>query len=84
MRNLPCISDLQREASGKLFEFRKRHLSIKGIDFFDSKKNLSLITSSACRSMQAFHNQLFRSHKGIVLFWKVNIISPLLPNISLV
>ncbi|QCD81844.1 hypothetical protein DEO72_LG2g2174 [Vigna unguiculata] len=64
MRNLPCISDLQREASGKLFEFRKRHLSIKGIDFFDSKKNLSLITSSACRSMQAFHNQLFRSHKG--------------------
>ncbi|XP_047154872.1 cadmium-induced protein AS8 isoform X1 [Vigna umbellata] len=64
MRNLPCISDLQREASGKLFEFRQRHLSIKGIDFFDTKKNLSLITSSARRSMQTFHNQLFCSHKG--------------------
>ncbi|KAG2408975.1 Cadmium-induced protein [Vigna angularis] len=63
MRNLPCISDLQREASGKLFEFRQRHLSIKGIDFFDTKKNLSLITSSARRSMQTFHNQLFCSHK---------------------
>ncbi|WVZ24597.1 hypothetical protein V8G54_003141 [Vigna mungo] len=68
MRNLPCISDLQREASGKLFEFRQRHLSLKGIDFFDTKKNLSLITSSARRSMQTFHNQLFCSHKGIIAF----------------
>jgi len=80
--NLPCISDLQREANGKLFEFRQKHLSIKGINFFDKKNSLPLLTS-ASKSIQAFRNQIFSSHKGIVLFWKVNIISPLLPNFFL-
>lgn len=68
IKNLPCISDLQSEASGKLFGFRQKHLAIKGIDFFDMKNNLSLLTSSTCKSIQAVHNQIFCSHKGIVLF----------------
>uniref|UniRef100_A0A0R0FP00 Cadmium-induced protein AS8 n=1 Tax=Glycine max TaxID=3847 RepID=A0A0R0FP00_SOYBN len=61
--NLPCISDLQREANGKLFEFRQKHLSIKGINFFDKKNSLPLLTS-ASKSIQAFRNQIFSSHKG--------------------
>nr|KYP35052.1 Cadmium-induced protein AS8 [Cajanus cajan] len=68
IKNLLCISDLQSEASGKLFGFRQKHLAIKGIDFFDMKNNLSLLTSSTCKSIQAVHNQIFCSHKGIVLF----------------
>ncbi|KAK7386811.1 hypothetical protein VNO78_27147 [Psophocarpus tetragonolobus] len=71
IRNLPCISDLQREANEKWFRFSQKHLLIKGIDFLDMKNSLPLITSSASRSIQAFHNQLFCSDKGI-LFWKVN------------
>ncbi|RDX70092.1 Cadmium-induced protein AS8, partial [Mucuna pruriens] len=62
IRHLPCVSDLQREANEKLFGFRQKHLSIKGIDFFDMNKSLPLVTS-ACKSIQAFHDQLFCSHK---------------------
>lgn len=68
IRNLPCISDMQREAREKLFGFPQKHLSNKGIDFFDMKNSLPLLTSSACKSIQTFHNQLLCSHKGIVLF----------------
>ncbi|XP_027347677.1 cadmium-induced protein AS8 isoform X1 [Abrus precatorius] len=64
IRNLPCISDLQRKASGQLFGFCEKPLSIKGIDLFDLKKSLPLLTSSACKRIQAFHSQFFNSHRG--------------------
>ncbi|XP_027347678.1 cadmium-induced protein AS8 isoform X2 [Abrus precatorius] len=74
IRNLPCISDLQRKASGQLFGFCEKPLSIKGIDLFDLKKSLPLLTSSACKRIQAFHSQFFNSHR--VFFWPILISSP--------
>ena len=68
--NLPFVSDLPREASEKLFCFRERHLSIKGIDFFDMKNNLPLLATSACNSIRAVHSQLFSSRRGITLLLK--------------
>ena len=62
---LPCVSDLQREASGKFSSFRQKHLSIEVIDFFDMKRRLPLLTSSACESLQSFRSHLFCSRKGI-------------------
>ncbi|XP_057421430.1 cadmium-induced protein AS8 [Lotus japonicus] len=62
IRNVPSVSDLQREASEKLFCFREKYLSNKGTDFFDVKNRLPLF-SSACKSIQAFHNQLLCSRK---------------------
>ncbi|XP_061347385.1 cadmium-induced protein AS8 isoform X2 [Gastrolobium bilobum] len=64
IRDLPCVSDLQREASGKILCFRKKHLSVDGIDFFDMRNSLPLLTTSACKSIQAFHSQLFCSRRG--------------------
>ncbi|KAJ1412478.1 putative cadmium-induced protein AS8 [Sesbania bispinosa] len=63
IRNVPSVSDLQREASEKLFCFRQKYLSIEGTDFFDMKNSLPLLTKSACKNIQAFHSQLFTSRK---------------------
>lgn len=84
IRNVPSVSDLQREASEKFLCFKQKYLSINGTDFFDMKNSLPLLTTSACKSIQAFHSQLFCSRKGIILFQKVRFISPLLPSICLV
>lgn len=65
---LPCISELQREATRKFSCFRQKQLSIKGIEsiaFFDMKNRLPLLTASAWESLRAFQNHLFSSHRGI-------------------
>lgn len=86
IRNLPCISDLQREACGKLFFFKQKHLSFKGIDFFDMKNSLPSLATSAWNSVRASHSQLFCSRRGIILFYKeiIKVMSPLLASICLV
>ncbi|KAK2407778.1 cadmium-induced protein AS8 [Trifolium repens] len=64
IRNVPSVSDFQREAGEKLSCFRQKYLSINGTDFFDMKNSLPLITTSACKSIQAFQDQLFFPRKG--------------------
>ncbi|XP_073219950.1 cadmium-induced protein AS8 isoform X2 [Cicer arietinum] len=59
IRNVPCVSDFQREAGEKLSCFRQNYLTINGTDIFDMKNSLPLLTTSACKSIQAFHSQLF-------------------------
>ncbi|CAJ2636060.1 unnamed protein product [Trifolium pratense] len=64
IRNVPSVSDFQREAGEKFSCFRQKYLSINGTDFFDMKNSLPLITTSACKSIQAFQDQLFFPRKG--------------------
>jgi len=68
IRNVPSVSDFQREAGEKFSCFRQKYLSIDGTDFFDMKNSLPLVTTSACKSIQAFHSQLFSPRKGMILF----------------
>lgn len=68
IRNVPSVPDLQRDASEKFSCFRQKYLSINGTDFFDMKNSLPSFTTSACKSIQAFHSQLFCPRKGIILF----------------
>ncbi|XP_019423252.1 PREDICTED: cadmium-induced protein AS8 isoform X1 [Lupinus angustifolius] len=63
-RNFPCVSDLQREACGKFFSFKQKHLSLKGIDFCDMKDSLASHATSAFNSIQASHTKLFGSRRG--------------------
>ncbi|KAK7360608.1 hypothetical protein VNO77_02615 [Canavalia gladiata] len=63
IRNISCVSDLQRKASEQFLGFSEKHLSIKGIDLFVVNNSLPLLTSSACKRIQAFHSQ-FCSRKA--------------------
>ncbi|XP_058751407.1 cadmium-induced protein AS8-like [Vicia villosa] len=63
IRNSPLVSDFQREAGEKFSCFRQKYLSINGTDFFDVKNSLPLLTASACKNIQTFHDQFF-PHKG--------------------
>lgn len=80
IRNLPLVSDFQREAGEKFSCFRQKYLSINGTDFFDVKNSLPLLTTSACKNIQAFHDQFF-PHKGIILFSNIKFTSTQIPSI---
>ncbi|KAF7809433.1 cadmium-induced protein AS8 isoform X1 [Senna tora] len=60
----PHVSELHRKTSEKLSSFRKQHLSIKGIDLFDMKNSLPLLTVSASESFRVFSSQFFSSARA--------------------
>ncbi|PON94687.1 Cadmium-induced protein AS [Trema orientale] len=59
---VPHISDLQREASGRLSSFKQKVLLEKGLSSFDVKSLLP--GHSKWPSVGEFHKQLFRNQKG--------------------
>lgn len=58
----PCVTGLQREASGRLSSF-KQHL-VEGVESFDMKSQLSAHTKSVCDGITAFGECFFHFPKG--------------------
>lgn len=63
---LPHVSDLQREASGRLASFKPKVLLEEGLCSFDMKSLLPLHGNSVWESVGEFHKKLFRVDKGML------------------
>ena len=61
----PHVSDLQREASGRLASFKPKVL-LEGLRSFDVKSLPPLHSNSVWESVGEFHKKLFRGDKGML------------------
>lgn len=63
---VPHVSDLQREASGRLTSFKQKMLLEEGLNSFDVKSLLPLHSKSVWASLGEFHKNFFKGDKGIL------------------
>lgn len=64
---MPHISDLQREASGRLSSFKQKVLLEEQFNSFDVKSLLPAQSKSIWSSLQEFQKQLSRHYKGMLM-----------------
>uniref|UniRef100_A0A5B7BB63 Putative cadmium-induced protein AS8-like isoform X3 n=1 Tax=Davidia involucrata TaxID=16924 RepID=A0A5B7BB63_DAVIN len=61
----PCISNLQREASGRFSSFKNKNSLNKGVDFSEVKSTISSHTRSMLDHFGKFSGNFFRPRKGL-------------------
>lgn len=64
--SVPHISDLQREASGRLSSFKQKMVLEEGLNSVNIKSLLPAHSNSIWARLGDFHKQLFRHHKGML------------------